>query len=85
MDMALSFLPLTFSNKPLTSAAAASSLDFSLRIFKPFDITRWHLHEQHTERGASARTFSIGRMYDEGGEEVAHMSQACIMRPLAKL
>lgn len=80
MDGGLAFLPLTLTNRSLTEASAASSLDFSLRIFSPPDMTKWHLHEQHTERGAGGRTFSVGKLYDEGGVEVACMTQMSILR-----
>ncbi len=66
----------------IKTASACSSLDFSLRFFRPFSTSsEWHLLEHHTEVGANARTFSIGRVYDESGRELATMSQVSIMRP----
>lgn len=41
----------------------------------------WHLIEQHTEAAANARTFSVARVYDQSGREVATMSQSSILRP----
>jgi len=93
MDGALAFLPLTFSEfsseinadktggQPLNAASACSSLDFSLHIFAPTDFSEWHLQEQHTESGGGARTFSIGRMWDIDGKEIACMTQSSILRP----
>ena len=79
-DMALSFLPLSLTDRMITSVSAVSSLDFSLRFFRPFDLNQWHLNEQHTEHGAGGRTFSVGRIYNADGIEIAHMSQMSILR-----
>jgi len=68
-------------HRPLTSAAACSSLDFSLRFFAPVDLSQWHLLEHHTEAAGNARTFSVGRLWDERGKEIAQMSQSSILRP----
>jgi acyl-CoA thioesterase len=85
MDTALSFLPLTLTSIPLTTARAASSMDFSLRFFTPLPADKpmnetWLLHEQNTERAADGRSFSIGRMFDTAGVEIARMSQVSILR-----
>lgn len=83
MDEALSFLPLALSSIPLTSARAASTMDFSLRFFTPppekMDES-WLLHEQNTERAADGRSFSVGRMFTADGIEFARMSQISILR-----
>jgi acyl-CoA thioesterase len=83
MDSCLSFLPLSLTGIPLTSARAASTMDFSLRFFTPPPVEMhqsWMLHEQNTENGADGRTFSIGRMFSEDGVEFARMSQVSILR-----
>lgn len=83
MDSTLSFLPLSLSNLPLTTASVVSSLDFSLRFFSPPPIKLnedWLLLEQNTERAADGRTFSVGRMFTEDGVEIARMSQVSILR-----
>ncbi|ORY32145.1 thioesterase-like superfamily-domain-containing protein [Naematelia encephala] len=84
MDAVLSFLPLTVTRQPLTAAAAASSLDFSLHFHTPVDLSKWHLHEQHTTTGTNGRTMSQGILYDRTGREVAVMTQMSILRPLPK-
>lgn len=73
--------PRPAANRIPAYAAACSSLDFSLRLFRPMDMSKFHLIEQHTECGANARTFSVGRVYDDQGRQVAHSSQSSIMRP----
>jgi acyl-CoA thioesterase len=83
MDSTLSFLPLSLSNLPLTSARVVSSLDFSLRFHSPPPLNwneDWLLLEQNTERAADGRTFSVGRMFTEDGVEIARMSQVSILR-----
>jgi acyl-CoA thioesterase len=83
MDTALSFIPLSLTGIPLTSARAASSLDFSLRFFcaPPKALHKdWLLHEQYTQRAEEGRSFSVGRMYRQDGAEVARMSQVSILR-----
>lgn len=83
MDSILSFLPLALLGVPLTSARAASTMDFSLRFFCPPPTKMhesWILQEQNTERAADGRTFSVGRMFTEDGTEFARMSQVSIMR-----
>lgn len=83
MDTTLSFLPLALNGIPLTAARAASSLDFSLRFFTPPPTKMeqdYMLHEQYTQTAAEGRTFSVGRMFNEHGVELARMSQASIMR-----
>jgi acyl-CoA thioesterase len=64
--------------------SAVSTLEFALRFFSPPNPNEWVLHEQHTENGGGARTFSTGRLWDRDGRCVASMSQQSIMRARAE-
>lgn len=59
-DGALAFLPLMFSHKFVTDAAAVSSLDVSLRFHQPeWDASEWLLSEQYCEAAAVRLVLSI--------------------------
>lgn len=82
MDEALSFLPLTLSNRPLYDAGACSSLDFAIRFFtSEFDLSQWNFREMNTVAGRGGRTYSEARFWDQEGNMVADMTQQSIMRP----
>lgn len=82
MDEALSFLPLTLSNRPLYDAGACSSLDFALRFFtSEFDLSQWNFREMNTVAGRDGRTYSEARFWDSKGNMIADMTQQSIMRP----
>ena len=70
------------ANRAVHDVARVASLDFSLRIFRPINLSHYHLMEQHTECGANARSFNVSRVYDQSGREVAQMNQVSIIRPL---
>lgn len=83
LDGAISFVPLTHSHLTLSDAGACSSLDFALRVFSnDVKLDQWHLRELKTVTGGNGRTYSESRLWDEGGNMVASMTQQCIMRPL---
>lgn len=82
MDAALSFIPLSHSQRFLEDAGACSSLDFALRVFgNAVDLASWHLKEMKTIVGAEGRTYSEAQIWDERGAMVASMTQQSIMRP----
>ena len=82
MDGGLSFLPLAHGHMWFEDVGACSSLDFALRIFVPgVDMESWTLKERVTYRGAGARTYSEGRLWDDNGQLIASMTQQSIMRP----
>ncbi|CAK7275379.1 hypothetical protein SEPCBS119000_006663 [Sporothrix epigloea] len=81
MDGALSFLPLTHSNRFLDDAGACSSLDIALRVFQPHvDLSQWHLRQAMTKTADAGRTYSENVLWDEQGRMVASMTQQSIMR-----
>jgi acyl-CoA thioesterase len=88
MDGAIAFAPLSFSGMFLDDSAATSSLEFSLRLFRrgsELDLGgKWWLREIGTVVGAEGRTYSEGRLFDEGGVCVASMTQQSICRPKGK-
>jgi acyl-CoA thioesterase II len=85
MDGAMAFLPLSVNNMFLDDSGAASSLDFSLRVFSnDIDMRKWHLREIQTLVASEGRTYSEARIFDEGGKCVAAMTESCICRPLKK-
>lgn len=82
MDEALSFLPLTLSNRPLYDAGACSSLDFAIRFFtSDFDLNKWNFREMNSVAGRDGRTYSEARYWDSEGNMIANMTQQSIMRP----
>ncbi|KAF2468524.1 uncharacterized protein BDR25DRAFT_231059 [Lindgomyces ingoldianus] len=86
MDGALSFVPLSFAGMWLDDSSACSSLDFALRVFgnsMEIDMREWWLRELKSYVGAEGRTYSEGRLFDEGGRCVASMTQQSILRPLS--
>lgn len=83
LDGAVSFIPLTHSQKFLDEASACSSLDFALRFFTgEINLGDWHLREIKTVVGRDGRTFTEARLWDSDGNMVANMTQQSIMRPL---
>ncbi|CAK7241276.1 MAG: hypothetical protein STHCBS139747_002736 [Sporothrix thermara] len=81
MDAALSFLPLTHSQRFLDDAGACSSLDIALRVFQPsVDLRAWHLRQAMTKTADAGRTYSENVLWDEQGRMVASMTQQSIMR-----
>jgi acyl-CoA thioesterase len=82
MDGAIAFCPLTFSHMFLDDSAATSSLEFALRVFSnDIDMNKWQLREIKTVVGAEGRTYSEGKLWEDGGRCVASMTQQSIMRP----
>ncbi|KAN0063977.1 hypothetical protein ACQY0O_003583 [Thecaphora frezii] len=82
LDMQLSFIPLTFSDRFLTDAAAVSSLDCALRFhIEAPDLNAWHVREVKTIAGNAQKTYSEARLWDEQLGLVATMTQVGIMRP----
>lgn len=84
MDGGLSFLPLAHNHMFLDDAAACSTLDSALRIFRNGDhinFSEWHLRETKTVVAAEGRTFSDAHLWDQQGNMVASMSQQNILRP----
>ncbi|KAF6833314.1 acylthioesterase ii [Colletotrichum plurivorum] len=82
LDGALSFIPLTHSQRFLDDASACSSLDFALRFFTAdIKLANWHLREIKTVVGGDGRTYTEGRLWDSEGNMVANMTQQSIMRP----
>lgn len=79
MDGGLDYLPL--EHQFADDFGVCSSLDFALRIFQPsVDLNHWHIRERTTSVGGSARTYSESRLWNEGGQMVASMSQQSILR-----
>lgn len=77
---ALTMLHRRTAHRSFAPVSAVSTLEYSLRFFSPPNPNEWLLHEQHTENGGMARTFSTGRVWDTEGKCVASMSQQSIMR-----
>ncbi|GKT49769.1 uncharacterized protein ColSpa_09950 [Colletotrichum spaethianum] len=82
LDGALSFIPLTHSNKFFDDAGPCSSLDFALRFFTgDIDMSQWYMREIKTIAGNDGRTYTEARLWDRKGNMVAIMNQQSIMRP----
>ncbi|PWY97115.1 hypothetical protein BCV70DRAFT_81590 [Testicularia cyperi] len=81
MDGALSFIPLTFSQKFLSDAGSVSSLDCALRFHSVLNLDDFHLREMYTLAGNDCRTYSEALLWDRDENLVATMNQSCILRP----
>lgn len=85
MDGVLAFLPLAHNHMFFEDAGACSSLDFALRIFTPRPkMDEWHLREIINHHAGNGRTYSESKLWDEGGNLVASMTQQSILRVPAK-
>lgn len=82
LDGAISFVPLSHDHKFLDDAGACSSLEFALRVFSnDVEMKSWKLREIGTVVGGEGRTYSESRLWDEGRNLVASMTQQSILRP----
>lgn len=85
MDGILSFLPLAHNHMFFDDVGVCSSLDFALRIFTPRPkMDEWHLREVLNHHAGNGRTYSESKLWDEGGNLVASMTQQSILRVPAK-
>ncbi|CAI7576996.1 unnamed protein product [Penicillium discolor] len=85
MDGVLSFLPLAHNHMFFNDVGACSSLDFALRIFTPRPkMDEWHLREIINHHASNGRTYSESKLWDEGGNLVASMTQQSILRAPTK-
>lgn len=83
LDGAISFMPLSHDHKFLDDAGACSSLEFAMRVFaNDVEMKSWKLREMGTIVGGEGRTYSESRLWDEGKNLVASMTQQSILRPL---
>lgn len=81
MDGILSFLPLAHNHMFFDDVGACSSLDFALRVFTPRPkMDEWHLREVINHHAGNGRTYSESKLWDEGGNLVASMTQKSILR-----
>ncbi|KAJ5972743.1 uncharacterized protein N7479_002661 [Penicillium vulpinum] len=81
MDGVLSFLPLAHNHMFFEDVGVCSSLDFALRVFKPQPkMDEWHLREVINHHAGNGRTYSESKLWDEGGNLVASMTQQSILR-----
>lgn len=81
MDAGPSFMPLIHDHKGFGDAAAASTLDFALRIFvSDVDVGGWHLRERMTHTAGVGRNYSESKLWSHDGTMVASMTQQCILR-----
>ncbi|PSN73626.1 Thioesterase/thiol ester dehydrase-isomerase [Corynespora cassiicola Philippines] len=83
MDLQLSFAPLAFAHRTLGDVASCSSLEFALRIFGAAGGTglgEWGLREVVTHVGEGGRTYSEAKVWGEGGECWACMTQQGSLR-----
>ncbi len=93
IDGAVAFQALSFNHLFFDDVAAASSLDFALRVFQNgkgeeggsgLNMNQWHLREMNSSVAENGRTFGESWIWDEQGNAVACMSQQCILRPKAE-
>lgn len=98
LDGALSFSPLSFTNRFLDDAAACASLDFAIRFHREDTLLGkpglsegqgWFLREIKARESAFERTYNEGVLWEEMGEgedfrAVATMTQACVLKAKPK-
>ena len=80
-DGAVGFTPLTHNHMFVDDAAACSTLDCALRLFRSgIDFHQWHYREMKNLGGSRGQDL-FRRMWDMQGNLVASMSQQNILRP----
>jgi len=84
MDGALAGVALAHAHISMhKGVAAASTLDFALRIFvNDFDPCKWLLRELNVVAAGVGRTYVESRVWDEEKRLVCSMTQQTILRPM---